>query len=317
MKKGFFVILFLIMAVALTACGPSESKFYFASQTPTDTSSWVYWVVIEKKGDKVVGAEWNAFNIEGDANNTYKGMDKVAASKAGIYNMNSDLWWHEQADLVIEKFIDSKGDVNDQLPAPAGVSITTSEFYTLAEIALASEPVEKGDYKDGYHFQTLKADAEEHAAVQYWDPIKEEVVSTGTWDSYTFGSFVVVNGRIVLAYFNNVFYGYKAVVNAAGFVTKIDHDENPETPTISLMADYTTSAPKLLKTKNQLGTSYGMTGASPIKKEYDAQAYAAGDYLIKNQSFPETNTDGDFEGVAGVTITSTDFFDLWKLVPTK
>ncbi|WIF89161.2 hypothetical protein [Acholeplasma laidlawii] len=83
------------------------------------------------------------------------------------------------------------------------------------------------------------------------------------------------------------------------------------------MADYTSATPKLLKTKNQLGTSYGMTGASPIKKEYDAQAYAAAAYLVENQSFPETNTDGDFEGVAGVTITSTDFFDLWKLVPTK
>nr|WIF89161.1 hypothetical protein QOL21_04055 [Acholeplasma laidlawii] len=32
------------------------------------------------------------------------------------------------------------------------------------------------------------------------------------------------------------------------------------------MADYTSATPKLLKTKNQLGTSYGMTGASPIKK---------------------------------------------------
>lgn len=317
MKKGFFVVLFLIMAVALTACGTTESKFYFASDTPTDTSTWVNWVVIEKKGDKVVDAVWNAFHIEGDANNTYKGMDKVDASEKRIYDMKSELWWHEQAKIVTDKFIETNGNVNDRLPAPAGVSITTNEFYVLAELALASEPIAKGDYKDGYHFKTLKANAEPHVEVKYWDPIKKEVVTTGVWDSYTFGSFVVVNGRIVLSYFNNVFYGFKAVVNAAGFVTKIDHDEDSLTPTISLMADYTTSAPKLLKTKNQLGTSYGMTGASPIKKEYDAQAYAAGDYLIKNQSFPETNAAGDFEGIATVTITASDFFDLWKLVPTK
>jgi len=317
MKKGFFVVLFLIMAVALTACGQAESKFYFASQTPTDTSTWVYWVVVEKKGDKVVDAQWNAFHIEGDTNTTYNGMDKVAASEAEIYNMNSDLWWHEQAELVIEKFIESNGDVNDRLPAPAGVSITTDEFYALAELALASDPIEKGDYEDGYYFETLKADATERASVSYWDPIKEEVVETGAFDYYTFGSFVVVNGRIVLAYFNSAFKGYKAVVNAAGFVTKVDHDDDAETPTISLMADYTAANPKLLKTKNQLGTSYGMTGASPIGKDYDAQAYAAGDYLVDNQVFPETNEDGDFDDVAGVTITATDFFDLWKLVPTK
>src|SRR5690606_32141503 len=160
---GFFVILFLIMAVALTACGEAESTYYFASQTPNENSTWVYWVSIEKKGDKVVGAEWNAFHIEGDSQTTYLGKDKVTASEEGIYNMNSDLWWHEQAELVIEKFIDSNGDVNDRLPAPAGVSITTDEFYALAELALASDPIEKGDYEDGYYFETLKADANERA----------------------------------------------------------------------------------------------------------------------------------------------------------
>ncbi|WP_025724804.1 hypothetical protein [Acholeplasma granularum] len=319
MKKGFFVVLILFAAVILTACGPAESEFYFASQTPTDTSSWVYWVVIEKKGDKVVDAEWNAFNIEGDANTLYKGLDKVSASEQEIYNMNSTLWWHEQADLVIDKFIKNNGDYNDQIPAPAGVSITTSDFYTLAELALASDPVEKGEYKDGYHFVTLKDNAEPHAEVLYWNPKTEAVVSTGAWDAYSFGSIVVVNGRIVLSYFNNVFYGYKAVVEN-GAVKKVDHDSNPETPAISIMADYTTETPKLLKTKNHLGTSYGMLGTSSkigIGKEYFEQAAAAGQYLIANQSFPETNQDGDFDGVAGVSITATDFFDLWKLVPTK
>ena len=32
-----------------------------------------------------------------------------------------------------------------------------------------------------------------------------------------------------------------------------------------------------------------MTGASPIGKEYDAQAYAAAAYLVENQIFPVTN----------------------------
>ena len=62
----------------------------FASVTPNESSTWVYWVVIEKKGDKVVDAEWNAFHIEGDTNTTYKGMDKVSCFKAHIYDMNSD-----------------------------------------------------------------------------------------------------------------------------------------------------------------------------------------------------------------------------------
>src|SRR5690606_41050398 len=139
----------------------------------------------------------------------------------------------------------------------------------------------------------------------------------GAFDYYTFGSFVVVNGRIVLAYFNSAFKGYKAVVNAAGFVTKVDHDDDAETDTISLMADYTAANPKLLKTKNQLGTSYGMTGASPIGKDYFQQAKTAGDYLITNQEFPAVNDKGDFDSVAGVTITASDFVALWEELPKK
>ena len=319
MKIGFFVILFLLVAVFLTACGPAERTYYFASQTSTDTSSWVYWVVVVKEGDKIVDAEWNAFNIEGDANATYQGKDKVTASEEHIYNMNSTLWWHEQAQLVIDKFIET-GDVNDREPAPAGVSITTDEFYTLAELALASEPVAAGEYEEGYHFVSLKSAASNHAPVYYYDPVKETVVSTGAWDSYSFGSFVVVNGRIVVAYFNNVFYGYKAIVeNGSVKKQSMDHDNDPETANInvSLMASYTTANPKLLKTKNQLGTSYGMTGASPIGKDYFQQAKTAGDYLITNQEFPAVNDKGDFDSVAGVTITASDFVALWEELPKK
>lgn len=319
MKKGFFVMLFLLAALFLTACGPAERTYYFASQTPTDTSSWVYWVVVVKEGDKIVDAEWNAFNIEGDANTTYLGKDKVTASEEHIYNMNSTLWWHEQAELVINKFVET-GDVNDREPAPAGVSITTDEFYTLAELALASDPVEVGNYEEGYHFVSLKSSAAPQVAVNYWDEQTQSVIATPAWDAYSFGSFVVVNGRIVLAYYNNVFYGYKAVVEN-GFVTKVskDHDNNPETANVnvSVMAPYTTATPKLLKTKNQLGTSYGMAGASPISKEYFQQAKTAGDYLIANQELPAVNNDGDFDSVTGVTITATDFVSIWELIPTK
>jgi len=316
MKKGFFVLLFLFMAVALTACGEAESKYYFASQTPTENSTWVSWVTIEKKGDKVVNAEWNAFHIEGDSHATYLGKDKVTASKEGIYNMNSDLWWHEQAELVIEKFIASNGDVNDRLPAPAGVSITTDDFYSLAELALASDPIEAGDYVDGYHFTTLKSSATSRNSATWWDPVKEVVVPSVTYQTYSFGSFLVVNGRIVMAYLNNVFYGYRAQL-ANGFVRTIDHDNDPETPNISLMAEYTSANARLYRTKNQLGKSYGMTGASPIGKDYHEQAFTAAAYLIENQQFPTPNQDGDFEGVAGVTITARDFHSLWQLIPTK
>ncbi|MBG0762228.1 hypothetical protein IY230_01210 [Acholeplasma laidlawii] len=321
MKKGFFVILLLIMAVALTACGPSESKFYFASQTPTDNSSWVYWVVIEKKGDKVVGAEWNAFNIEGDANNTYKGMDKVAASKAGIYNMNSDLWWHEQAELVIDKFIESNGDVNDRIPAPAGVSITTGDFYTLAELALASDPVEKGNYKDGYHFFSTKASATDRAAVNFWDPVAEEIITAPVFKYYTFGSFVVVNGRIVLAYYDSAFGQYRLDLDSENKVkTHVVEIEGKET-TLKVIAPYTSDAPTLYKTKNQLGLSYAMKRPNgPGAFEYFEAAKSAGDFLIENQKLPETDGDGNFkevDGVTGVTITASDFVTLSKLIPTK
>lgn len=53
-----------------------------------------------------------------------------------------------------------------------------------------------------------------------------------------------------MVYFNNVFYGYKVVVNVVGFVIKIDYDENLEILKILLMVDYIFVIFKLLKIKN-------------------------------------------------------------------
>jgi len=281
-------------------------------------ASWVYWVVVEKEGDKIVDVEWNAFNIQGDANATYKGMDKYQASVEHIYNMRNDgLWWHEQAELLIDKLIETQ-DVNDRIPVPAGASIDSTDFYALVEKALASDPVEKGEYKDGYYFKTLKNEGEEHASVNYWDPQTETVRSTGVWDAYTFGSFVVVNGRIVMAYYNNVFYGYRVQFNEQGKIVKqeVDIDNDPETPAVklSVIAPYASATPTLYKTKNELGLSYGMSVVSG-QKEYDEQARLTGEYLVKNQMLPEVDENGDFDGVAGVTITASDFVNLWKMLP--
>lgn len=326
MKKGFFVIMFLFMATLLVACGSAKSTYYFASQTPDQDSSWIYWVTIEKKGDKVVDAEWNAFNIVGDTSALYKGLDKVEASKQEIYDMNSDLWWHEQADIITDRFIETNGDVNDRLPASAGVSITTKDFYTLAERALANDPVEKGNYKDGYHFFSTKANATDRAAVNFWDPVKEEIIVAPVFKYYTFGSFVVVNGRIVLAYYDSAFGQYRLDLDSSNkaktHVVEIEGEEK----SLKVIAPYTTENPVLYQTKNQLGLSYAMKKPNgPGNFEYFEAAKSMGDYLIKNQTLPALNEDGAYDvddkgvvdGVAGVTITASDFVALWKLVPTK
>lgn len=324
MKKAFFSVLLAISLLFLVACNTTQKDYYFAVSDYDENSDWVYWVTIVKEGDKIVDAEWNAFNIQGDTNTKFNGLDKYEASKQGLYDMTigrdqepGELWWHEQADLTIEKLIQTN-NVNDRIPIPAGVSITTDEFYELAEKALASDPIEKGEYVDGYYFFSLKDEATKRNSALFWNEQTEEILETGQFDYYSFGIFVVVNGRIQLAYFNAAFAGYRVAFTEDGKILRhsVDHDEDPETDPLNIpvIAEYTGNAPTLYWTKNALGRSYGMADVSGAL-EYDEQAYLAGDYLVEHQSFPALNDNDGFDGITGVTITTDDFFNLWKELP--
>lgn len=316
MKKGFFFVLIALFSVVLASCNTATTTYYFAATTPNESSSWVYYVIIEKQGDKIVDAEWNAYHIAGDQNGDYNGMDKYSASVEGLYDMNNGdgLWWHEQADLITDRLIETQ-DYNAVEPIPAGATITTTEFYSLTELALSNGPIEKGIYEDGYHFISLKDDAEQRPVAEYWDATAEEIITAPAFDYYTFGTFVVVNGRIVLAYFNSAYTGYRLQFDATGKIVKHTIDAEGDTPakTLSVVASTT-----LVRTKNQLTFSYGMKAPNgPGQFEYHEASKTAGEYLIEHQTFPELNANNKFDAVAGVTITSSDFVGILELIPTK
>jgi len=321
MKKSFYSVLGLLFVVILSACGGNNSKYYFAVEEADQDSSWVYWVTVETKKDKMVDIKWSAFNIAGDSDEKFLGKDKYTASVEGLYDMHpgvadeDKLWWHEQADILIENLLETQ-DVNAREPIPSGATIVTDNFYELVEKALASEPVKKGKYQDGYHFLTLKdSPAESKESIEFYDPVKEEVVETGAFDSYTFGSFVVLNGSIVYAYYNNVYYGYRISLDEEGKIVRhegkvVTEVYNPDK----------VSGPKLYKTKNQLGISYQMSLIMGVE-EYYVQARNAGLYLVEHQSFPElVENDSGYQiidGFTGCTIDADDFRTLWLELPKK
>ncbi|CCV64475.1 conserved hypothetical protein [Alteracholeplasma palmae J233] len=225
-KKLLLSFLFVTSLLLLAACG-SKTEYYFAQATPNQNSEWVSYVIVEKQGNKITDVKWNAYHIAGDlagwnylSKQNYNGKDKYTQSKEGIYMMTSDettgkkLKWHEQADLLSKKLIETQ-DYNDRKPVPAGASISSDDFYVLVEKALSSPAVQKGSYVDGFHYISLKDTASDRTVTSYWDPIENKVLSD-TFKAYKFGSFVVVNGTIVLAYYNEAYTGYLVDFDADG-----------------------------------------------------------------------------------------------------
>ena len=168
----------------------SDSKYqdgtYFAEQDFNEKTGWKYMVTIEVKDGKIVAADWNGVHKNA-------GKDKKALSKAGEYVMvEGGTPWHEQAkkmeDYLIEKqdpkaitYVDDDGHVD----VVSGVSIKCKDFFELAEQALASDPIERGPYKDGaYHAEQ-----------------KDFNEKTG-WKSTV--DITVVNGKIVAASWNGI-----------------------------------------------------------------------------------------------------------------
>lgn len=161
---------------------------YFATGDDFDKSGWKAVVTLEVKDGKIVSANWNGASIHG-------GNDKKITSVNGDYGLVSigkaQSEWHEQA-AEAEKFLIEKQDptaitLNDEggTDAIAGVSIHVSEFFTLAEKALAAGPVGSGKWKDGpYH-------AEDEA-------FNEKSGWKATFDA------TVINGFIVAANWNGL-----------------------------------------------------------------------------------------------------------------
>lgn len=163
---------------------------YFAQADSFDEKSgWKEVVTLEVKDGKIVSADWNGASKKG-------GSDKKTQSKEGKYGMKekgkAQAEWHEQAEKA-EAYLLEKQDptaityTGDEgyTDAISGVSIHVIGFFKLAEKALASGPITKGQYKDGaYHAEQPDFDAKTG-----W---KETVDLT------------VINGFIVAANWNGV-----------------------------------------------------------------------------------------------------------------
>lgn len=68
------------------------------------------------------------------------------------------------------------------------------------------------------------------------------------------------------------------------------------------------------KASHAAGGKYGMIKASKIKAEWDAQAKATAEYLVKTQdiNFSKINKDGKTDAISGSTMTVSEFFLLAK-----
>ncbi len=193
MKRIGIAILVLSLAaigsLAAQAKITAKNGVYFAQAAEFSKSGWKAQVVLEVKGGKIVKAVWNGTaNIAG-------ALDKKAQAKAGKYGMAKaakqgewdvqaaavEAWLLKTQDVGFNKF-DKAGHTD----AISGATISVSEFFELANKALASPAVPKGKYKkDGWYY----AENADFDAKSGW---KDTVLVT------------VVNGSIVDVLWNGV-----------------------------------------------------------------------------------------------------------------
>lgn len=165
MKKLIVVALALFVlagsAFAQVDLAKIKDGVYFAQGDDYSKSGWKEQVAVEVSKGKIVRVEWNGVsNIAGAA-------DKKAFAAAGKYGMvkasKIKAEWDAQAKAA-EAYLVKTQDINllkfsadGKTDAISGATFTVSEFFTLAKAALASTPVAKGAYKDGWYYKETGA----------------------------------------------------------------------------------------------------------------------------------------------------------------
>ncbi|MBN1518478.1 MAG: FMN-binding protein [Spirochaetales bacterium] len=192
MKKIVLAITAIAMVFAVAAVSAQaklKDGFYFAQEDAFQSSGWLYQVVLQVKGGKIVAANWNGINNKGV-------MDKKTEAAEGRYGMlkASKLGkeWHEQAAAVEKYLIDTQDTAFNKYTtdagntdAIAGATIHVKEFFDLVKKAIAAGPVSKGSYKkDGWFYSMATT------------PDKSGYKATAL--------ITVVNGRIVSVNLNAV-----------------------------------------------------------------------------------------------------------------
>ncbi|HEY9055040.1 MAG TPA: FMN-binding protein [Rectinemataceae bacterium] len=181
---------FASLAFAQVDLGKVKDGVYFAQGDKFGSSGWREQVVITVQSGKIVDAVWNGVsNLPG-------ALDKLSWAAAGKYGMAKaskiKAEWDAQAKAVAAYLVKtqeinfSKAGKDGKTDAISGATMAVSEFFDLAQKALASAPVAKGQYKDGWYY-AAQADFDKNSG---W---KDTVLVT------------VVNGSIVDVLWNGIY----------------------------------------------------------------------------------------------------------------
>lgn len=144
-----------------------------------------YFVELTVKDGKIVSALWDAVHKDGQPN-------KRQASIDGTYDMNNapGLWWHEQAEAMEAKLIETQNpvavsyDADGVTDAVAGVTMEVKSFTTLAQLCVEQATDKPVSLKDGtYHAE--QADFDPNNGYKYFVDvtIKDGKIESVLWDA--------------------------------------------------------------------------------------------------------------------------------------
>jgi len=164
MRKLSLLLLALLVVTASVFAQVDLAKvkdgFYFAQDDKYSSSGWKEQVIVEVKGGKIVDVTWNGVS------NLAGAKDKANYAAAGKYGMAKaskiKAEWDVQAKAAAAYLVKTqdvnfaKFDKDGKTDAITGATMTVSGFYSLVKKALASTPVAKGVYKDGWYYAEQK-----------------------------------------------------------------------------------------------------------------------------------------------------------------
>ncbi len=210
MKRILSLALVLVLVLSMAACAPkapapttpeqpsapaapstpAESEglkdgSYKAQSLGFDKSGYKYFVELTVEGGKITAVNCDAVDTEN--------VLKSALSKEGKYDMKNEggLKWHEQAEAYAAKLLEVQDpaaiplNTDGKTDAITGVSVTVSEFSTLAERALnQAKGLPQGSLKDG-EYTEASADFDEKSGYKDSVTIKVEdgLIVSANWDA--------------------------------------------------------------------------------------------------------------------------------------
>jgi hypothetical protein len=309
MKKLFALFAILTLAVVLAGCGKKTEYYFAVADEPGN--GYIYYAILEKKGDKIVSATWDGYHIDGGEASKCAGVTKAdCGSDYGMEARATKGEWNEQAKAVTDWVVENNSldvtfDADNVAEEISGATIHSKEFFDLAEEALENGPVAKGEFENGFFYvegdkadktYTIKKSAVDATVTK--DSDADTVVWTETRKAYSFATFIVVNGTIVHADFNAANVNW--TTDANGLVELNEAGDAPAT--------------KFL-TKDVSKDNYGMQKASSLNAngEWYKQAQRIEAFLLENQGLDDVTVkdDNKTDDITNVTMKVNGYVDIW------